>query len=221
MLTGFKGHKKINLEKFKEAQDPNQFAISLAGEPTLYPFLAELIKELRKQGKTSFLVTNGLLPEKLKELKKKNALPTQIYISLNSPNKLMYEKWHKSSVKNAWEKFNESLSLFPKLKTKTRTVIRITLVKNLNMKTEHIEDYVKLIKKAKPDFIEVKGYMSVGFARKRLGYEKMPFHMEIKDFSKKIIKKLIDYKILDEKEESRVILLGKSKANMKIKKKEI
>ena len=63
--------------------------------------------------------------------------------------------------------------------------------------------------------------MSVGFARKRLGYETMPSHSEIKKFSKQLLKFLPKYKFLDEKIESRVVLLGKSKARMKIKKGEV
>jgi len=214
LLIGFKGNKKINLKKFKEAQNPNQFAISLIGEPTLYPKIEELILELRKQGKTSFLVTNGLNPDKLLEMQEKNALPTQLYLSLNSPNKEEYEKWHNSSLKNSWEVFNKTLRLFPKLKT--RKVIRMTLVKDLNMDEKFLEDYAKLILIANPNFIEVKGYMSVGFARQRLGYEKMPFHKDINEFSKKLLKFLPEFKFLDEKVESRVVLLGKDKKDMKI-----
>lgn len=214
LLSGFKGNKKVNIKKWKEAQNPRQFAISLIGEPTLYLKLAELIKELRKQKKTSFLVTNGLYPEKLLELKKKKALPTQLYVSLNTPNKQMYDKWHKSKIKNAWRKFNETLSILPKLPT--RKVIRMTLVRDLNMIEP--ENYAKLIKKSKADFVEVKGFMSVGFARKRLGYEKMPSHAEIKAFSKKLLKFLPKYKFLDEQEFSRVVLLGKNKKKMKISK---
>ena len=215
LLTGFKGNKEVNMKKYREAQEPNQFAISLIGEPTLYPKLAELILELRKQGKTSFVVTNGLYPERLQELKKKNALPTQLYISLNTPNKKMYEKWHKSRLKDAWKRLNKSLNVMKKLKGKTRTVIRMTLVKELNMAEP--ENYAKLITKAEPDFVEVKGYMSMGFARQRLGYEKMPFHSEIRNFAKKLLKCLPKYRFLDEKVESRVVLIGKNKEKAKIK----
>jgi len=52
------------MKKWEEAQEPTQFAISLSGEPTLYEKVGELIEELRRRGKTSFLVTNGLYPEK-------------------------------------------------------------------------------------------------------------------------------------------------------------
>ena len=220
LINGFKGNKKINLEKFKQAQEPMQFAISLTGEPTIYPRLGELIQELRKQGKTSFLVTNGLNPEVLERLQKNNALPTQLYVSMNAPNKELYNKWHRSKTKQAWEKFNQTLELFPKLKT--RKVIRMTLVKDLNMLDNQIKDYANLIKKANPDFIEVKGYMSVGFARQRLGYETMPKYEDIQDYSKKIVKALgKPYKILDSHEFSRVFLIGKNKKMMKIKKGEI
>jgi tRNA wybutosine-synthesizing protein 1 len=51
LLSGFKGNKKVNMKKWKQAQNPGQFAISLIGEPTLYPKLAELIKELKKYNK--------------------------------------------------------------------------------------------------------------------------------------------------------------------------
>jgi tRNA wybutosine-synthesizing protein 1 len=222
LLTGFKGNKKTNQKKFKEAQEPMQFAISLTGEPTLYPKLGELINELRKMKKTTFVVTNGLMPSLLSKLNKERNLPTQLYISLNSPNKEMYDKWHRSSEKNAWKKFNETLALFPKLKT--RKVIRMTLVKDLNDKDEFIKDYAKLIKKAMPDFIEVKSYMAIGFSRERkgMGYDKMLSHEEIKDYSKKLVRELGNgYKILDEHKLSRVVLIGKDKRRIKIRKEEI
>jgi tRNA wybutosine-synthesizing protein 1 len=224
LLTGFKGNPKINPEKFQQAQEPKHFAISLTGEPTLYPKIGELVEELRKLNKTTFIVTNGLQPEVLKKLNKNNQLPTQLYISLNSPNQDLFNKWHNSTTKDAWKKLNQSLTIFPELKT--RKVIRMTLVKgpNNNMKPEHIPDYIQLIKKANPDFIEIKGFMSVGYSRNRkgMGYENMPTHNEIKDFAKQIAKSLgNNTKILDEQEFSRVVLIGKDKDKMKIKDSEI
>lgn len=238
LLTGFKGNKKINMEKFSQAQEPSQFAISLTGEPTLYPKLGEFISLLREKGKTSFVVTNGLQPSVLKKLGKEGNLPTQLYISLNTPNEKMFKSWHRSSVKNAWKKFNESLKVMGGLDC--RRVIRMTLVKGLNMgggvvegddgrvegvESGMVEDYVKLIKKANPDFIEVKGFMSVGFARGRkgMGYDVMPTYDEIRDYAERIAIGLSDkgYKILDEHERSRVVLIGKDKNKMKIQKNQI
>ncbi len=223
LLTGFKINKnsnkrqlsRANQEKLKQAQEPMQFAISLSGEPTIYPYIGGLIKELRKRGKTSFLVTNGLYPGKIKELAEKKQLPTQLYVSVNTPNKKLYDKFHRSSMENAWEKLNETLEFFSKLKNKTRTIFRINLIKNLNMVEP--ENYAKLIKKANPMFIEIKGFMSIGFARGRLGYERMPTHKEIVEFVKKILKFIPKYKILDEQIFSRVCVLGRDKGEMRIK----
>ncbi|MAG78905.1 4-demethylwyosine synthase TYW1 [Candidatus Pacearchaeota archaeon] len=228
LLEGFKilpetKHKtlsKVNMKKYEEAQEPTQFAISLTGEGTLYPKIGELISELRKRKKTSFLVTNGLFPEKIKELKKKKQLPTQIYVSVNASNEKLYNKFHRSSIKNAWKKLNETLEIFSKLYKKTRTVFRMNLVRNLNMEDKHIKEYAELIKKANPLFLEIKGYMAVGHARERLEYNRMPTYDEMKEFSKKLAKE-VDLKILDEHEFSRVFVLGKNKKDLKIKRNEI
>ena len=226
LLQGFKVNlkskkkqlSKADVEKYLEAQEPMQFAISLSGEPTVYEKIGEIIEELRKREKTSFLVTNGLYPEKIKELARKKQLPTQLYVSVNTSNKKLYNKFHRSSKKDAWEKLNETLKLMKNLKC--RTVFRMNLVKDLNMIEP--ENYAKMIQDSNPMFVEIKGFMSVGFARQRLGYDKMPYHEEIIDFAKKIIKELKKlgetFKILDEKKESRVVVLGKKKSDLKIKK---
>jgi tRNA wybutosine-synthesizing protein 1 len=223
LLTGFKVDpdsdkeqlSKADMKLWKEAQEPMQFAISLSGEPTIYPHIGELIEELSKRGKTSFLVTNGLHPEKLKKLKDKNQLPTQLYISVNSSNEGCYENFHKSSMPNAWEKLNGSLEIMKSLKDKTRTVFRINLVKDLNMSDEDVEEFAKLVEKAEPMFVEIKGFMSVGFARERLGYDRMPDNKEMKEFVEKLSEKT-GLNILDSHEFSRAWVLGKDKEKLKI-----
>lgn len=201
---------KANMEKFREAQEPMQFAISLSGEPTMYKDIGGLIEELRKRGKTSFLVTNGLYPEKIKELEEKEQLPTQLYISVNASNKETYKKIHRSSKKDAWERLNKSLKIMSELKGKTRTVFRINLIKgiNSNMKNEFIPEYVELIKKSLADFVEIKGYRAMGFARNRkgMGYEAMPTHKEVKEYAKRIAEGS-RYQIEDESKPSCVVLL--------------
>lgn len=201
-LIGFKGNKNINKKKFEQAMIPNQFAISLSGEPTLYPKLSELIKEIKKRKATSFLVTNGLQPEAIKKL---NPLPTNLYISLDAPNEELFKKIDRSSIKSAWEKLNISLELMSKLKT--TTVLRITLVKGIN--DINPDQYAKLIQKANPKFVEVKAYMYVGFSQQRLEIKNMPFHDDVKLFAKEILKHLKNYKLKDEKKESRVVLLSR------------
>ena len=207
---------RANQEKYAEAQEPMQFAISLSGEPLVYNKIGDIVEELRKRGKTSFIVTNGLYPEKMLELSEKNQLPTQFYVSVNVPRKEMFQKFHRSCLPDAWERLMETLDIFSKLSC--RTVFRMNLVKELNMRDELIKDYVSLIKKANPKFIELKGFMSVGFARERLGYDRMPSYEEMKEFALKLVDALgEDYKILDEHEFSRAFVIGKDKDELKIK----
>ncbi|MFH1787656.1 MAG: 4-demethylwyosine synthase TYW1 [archaeon] len=204
---------KADMKKYKAAQEPMQFAISLSGESMIYDQIGELIEELRKRGKTSFLVTNGLYPEKIEELKEKNQLPTQLYISVNTPNKKMYDKFHRSSIENAWKKLNESLDLIKDLSC--RIVFRINLIKDFNMNNNCIREFSEMIKKSKPMFVELKGFMSVGFARERLDYDKMPWHEDVLDFAKRLSKET-GLKILDEHYYSRAVVLGGDERELRI-----
>ncbi len=204
LLSGFGGNPKTNWKKFKEAQEPMHFAISLSGEPTLYPMLPELIKELHRRGKTSFLVSNGQHPEMIERLINENALPTQLYISLDAPNEQIYRIVNRPLNSDGWERLMKTLELLKEIRGKTRTVIRITLIKGFN--DVHPEQYAELIKKANPMFLEVKAYMWVGHSRKRLKLENMPRHEDVKAFAEKLAKAL-KWQIIDEKPESRVVLV--------------
>lgn len=224
LLTGFGGHSRLDKKRFLESHDPSHFAISLIGEPTLYPYIGDLVEELRKRGKTSFIVTNGLHPELLKKLDKKNQLPTQLYISLNSSNKKDYDEWQKSIKKDAWKKYNETLDLVNKFTKKgKRTVFRMTVARDKNDDNKHIAEFAELIKKAGVMYVEVKSYMPLGYARARMGYEVMLTLKEIQEFSKKLAK-ATGYLVLDKHVKSKIVLLGKdkeAKKRMKITQEEI
>jgi len=201
LINGFPGFAKTNMTKFKEAQNPKHAAISLTGEPTLYPKLNELLKEFHKRGMTTFLVTNGTQPEALKKLKE---MPTQLYVSLCAPNKETYLKTCIPQIKDGWENLMETLKFIKNMNT--RKVLRLTLVKDLNMHSP--EKYAKLALDSGVHFIEPKAYMSIGGSTERLNYNQMPTHKEIRDFSEKIAKAM-GWKIIDEKEDSRVCLIAK------------
>jgi len=201
ILSGYKGNLKTNQQKFKDALTPRHAAISLTGEPTLYKHIGELIQAFHKRGFTTFLVSNGTLPSALAKLIEE---PTQLYISVCAPDKETFKHVCRPQIPKAWEKLNETLELLPSFKCPT--VIRITIVRGLNMK--NIKGYAKLVEKANPTYIEPKAYMHVGFSRLRLGYECMPTHGKIREFATQIAKET-GYNIIDESQESRVVLLSK------------
>jgi tRNA wybutosine-synthesizing protein 1 len=201
ILTGYNGHPKTDWKKFTEALTPRHVAISLAGEPTLYGHLGELIHGFHRKGFTTFLVSNGTVPSKLAEL---NEEPTQLYVSVCAPNEEVFKRVCRPQVPNAWEKLNETLGLLPSFRC--RTVTRMTLVKGYNM--EFADGYASLIEKAEPTYIEAKAYMHVGFSGLRLDYASMPSHGEVQDFAIRLAERT-GYRIIDDANESRVVLLSK------------
>jgi tRNA wybutosine-synthesizing protein 1 len=58
-----------------------------------------------------------------------------------------------------------------------------------------------------PHFIEAKAYMWLGYSRKRLKQENMPFHKDVQEFAD-LIARETGFEILDEKPDSRIVLLG-------------
>jgi tRNA wybutosine-synthesizing protein 1 len=200
ILSGYKANSKANQKKILEALTPKHAAISLAGEPTLYPYLDGLIEGFHKRGLTTFLVSNGTVPETLSDL---SSEPTQLYISVSAFNKKTFSQVCRPHVPDAWSKLNRTLELLPSFKCST--VIRLTLARHMNLK--HPEVYAHLIRKASPTYVEPKAYMHVGFSRLRLGYKNTPTHPEIKDFAVKLANEM-GYNILDESADSRVVLLS-------------
>jgi tRNA wybutosine-synthesizing protein 1 len=202
LLSGFGGVPGlVDEKKFREAQDPNQAAVSLAGEPTIYPKIEGLLAEYKKRKFTSFLVTNGTLPERIANLQ---TLPTQLYMSLVAPDEKTYKKVCNPTNAGNWKRIHETLALFPSLDT--RKAIRITAIKGLNMNSP--EEYAKRIVSAEPDYVEIKAYMYVGGSRLRLSLDNMPSFPQLQEFAGKI-SELSGYRMKDYKRDSRVILLSK------------
>lgn len=200
LLTGFKGNPNIDRKKFEEAQFPNNAALSLIGESLFYPKISSLLEEFHKRNFTTFLLTKGIIPEKIKSLEVE---PTNFYISLCAPDEETFLKVDNPLISKAWERQMESLELMKGFSC--RKVIRLTLVKDLNLKDP--EKYAKLILKVEPDFYEVKSFMHVGEAQKRLPRETMPSMEDIRKFAQELSLHT-GYKIKDEDVASRVVLLS-------------
>jgi len=214
MLTGFGGNDKVPKEKLKETKIPRHFAISLTGEPTLYPKLKDLLIELKKIHCSTFVVTNGLHPEVLSEIE-----PTQLYISLDGTNKKEFFKITNCKLKDGWERLMKTLDYVKSIPHK-RTVFRITLIKSANKISGNMADsdkkgFAELIKRGMPKFVEFKSYMHIGSSRMRLTHQNQPFFDELEQFAKET-GALCDYVIIDCHKQSKVVLLvHKDKVKMK------
>lgn len=199
----------VSSEMYQEARDPKHVAVSLAGEPTLYPAISELIDEIHERNMTSFLVTNGTTPDILQEV----SLPTQLYVTLAAPDEETHRRLCRPGIKDAWQRLLDSQEVLGSLGT--RTVNRLTMVSGINMHDS--KGYAKMILRGEPDFVEVKAYMHLGSSRERLSSHNSPSHREIRAFSRDLAA-LTGYYLVDEQLESRVVLLSRSKHINKIQK---
>merc|ERR1719253_1980097 len=172
--------------------EPRHCALSLVGEPIIYPHINEMIDMLHKQHISSFMVTNAQFPDKITAL-----LPvTQLYVSIDAATKETLKEIDRPLFKDFWERFLASLD---ELSRKgQRTVYRLTLVKKMNM--DEIRDYVGLIARGKPDFIEVKGVTYCGTSnsgdKSGLTMNSVPWHEEVVEFTQDLCSQLDgDYEV--------------------------
>ena len=215
LLFGFKGNPEADNQLVKQALEPVHFAISLSGEPTLYPFLPEMVRYLLdREGTFSvFVVSNGQEPQVLQELADSNSLPTQLYISLTAPSKELYRRVSAPSYPDAWERIMKSLMMLRGLDT--RTVLRLTLIKGLNMGYE--PDWARMIQMADPDFVELKAYMHIGYSQRRLKRENMPEFSEIEGFGSRLLEFLPGFARVSADEPSRIVLLQNKTSRFPLK----
>lgn len=203
IISGYKGNKRVDMERWDESNDSAHVAISLTGEPLFYPKMNRLIAEFHRRKISTFLVTNGTMVNALRAL---DMLPTQLYVSIQAPNEELYKKATRGKTLNAtWGNLIEFLQVFSCLKT--RRVFRLTLVRDLNM--TDVEGYAELIEIGKPHYVEVKGFAFVGGARnekRRLSYDQMPRKEEIIEFAKDLARES-GYIFTDYHEHSFVALL--------------
>jgi tRNA wybutosine-synthesizing protein 1 len=207
LIIGFYGNSKSNKEKLDESLFPAHYAISLSGEPTMYPKLPNLIKYLKslKNTKSIFLVTNGQEPEMINRLIKEDALPTQLYLSTNASNKKMFYQINRPKYKDAWDRWLTTLKILSEINT--RTVLRITLIRNYNNDLNTIPEFAEVINQGNPNFIEIKSYMHIGMSTNRLKQNNMLEVREVREFTNTLQQTLQGYSIMDESEISRIVVL--------------
>ena len=199
LLSGFGGNDQVPDQVFAEAMEPRHVAISLDGEPTLYPYLPELIEEFHDRDITTFLVSNGTKPEVLAECD-----PTQLYVSVDAPDRGTFDDTVKAVEDDAWDRLIDTLDVLAE-KEETRTVLRTTLVEGHNM--HHPEWYAAMADRADADFVELKAYMHVGHSRGRLDRESMPDHEDVRAFAERM-QAFLPHDVLKEVEPSRVAMLA-------------
>ncbi|MFB6071356.1 MAG: 4-demethylwyosine synthase TYW1 [Halobacterium sp.] len=202
LLSGFGGNDAVPRERFEEAMEPRHVAISLDGEPTLYPHLPELLEAFHDRGMTTFLVSNGTRPDVLRECD-----PTQLYVSVDAPERATFDDVVGATEDDAWEKLVDTMDVLYE-KDETRTVLRTTLVGGENMANP--DWYAGFFERADPDFVELKAYMHVGDSRDRLDRSAMPDHEDVLAFAE-AVREHLPHDVLRDQPQSRVALLARER----------
>ncbi|XP_037631700.1 LOW QUALITY PROTEIN: S-adenosyl-L-methionine-dependent tRNA 4-demethylwyosine synthase TYW1 [Sebastes umbrosus] len=204
MIRQFRGVPGVKPERYEEGLEAKHCALSLVGEPIMYPEINTFIRLLHSHRISSFLVTNAQFPQEIRTL-----VPvTQLYVSVDASTKDSLKKIDRPLFKDFWPRFLDSLRALGE--KRQRTVYRLTLVKAWNV--EEMQSYSELIALGQPDFIEVKGVTYCGeSSASSLTMANVPWHQEVVAFVQQLADMLPQYEIACEHEHSNCLLIAHTK----------
>ena len=177
MIKETKGIPGVQMDRWKEAHTVKHCALSLVGEPIMYPRINEFLSELHNRDISTFLVTNGQHPQAIESL-----LPiTQLYVSVDAPTQESLIAIDRPLFQDAWDRLKQSLV---SLKNKgQRTVARLTVVKGWN--SDEVSGYAKLIALGHVSLVEIKGVTFCGKSdASNLNMSNSPWHHEVVELAK-------------------------------------
>lgn len=172
MIKETKGIPGVLKERWDQAHTVRHCALSLVGEPIMYPRINEFLGELHNRHISTYLVTNGQHPQAIETLRP----ITQLYVSVDASTPETLEAIDRPLFNDAWDRLRYSLKC---LKGKgQRTVARLTVVKGWN--SDEIGGYAKLIALGHCSLVEVKGVTFCGKSdASNLNMSNSPWHHEV------------------------------------------
>ncbi|XP_043857051.1 S-adenosyl-L-methionine-dependent tRNA 4-demethylwyosine synthase TYW1-like [Dromiciops gliroides] len=204
MIKQFKGVPGVRASRLEEGLQVKHCALSLVGEPIMYPEINCFLKLLHQHRISSFLVTNAQFPTEIRNLEP----VTQLYVSVDASTKDSLKKIDRPLFRDFWQRFLDSLRALAA--KQQRTVYRLTLVKAWNV--EELRAYAELVSLGEPDFIEVKGVTYCGeSSASNLTMANVPWHEEVIHFVEELVDLLPNYEIACEHEHSNCLLIAHTK----------
>jgi len=205
---GMPGAKK---EFVVEAMTPKHCALSLVGEPIIYPKINEFLHKLHKEGISTFLVNNGQFPEAIESL----GPLTQLYLSVDAPTPETMKELDRPIFPDFWDRFNASVVNMSK--RKGRTVFRLTMIEGVNMSEADFVHYQRIFEMGQPHFIELKVLTPAFSGRKtNLRISNVPRWERLVEFGKKLALHLsehtsLGYEVACAHKHSGCLLLGQNR----------
>lgn len=239
MINEARGIQGALAERVAEGMEPRHCALSLVGEPIMYPRINQFVHELHLRRISSFLVTNAQFPDALRALRP----VTQLYLSIDAPTKEQLQvrrpparprrasrtsrapayaaRVHRGRCRlqavdrpifeDFWERFLECIRILAE--KPERTVFRLTLVNGWNL--DQIGAYAELVALGRPDFVEIKGVTYCGKSdASPLTIKNCPFHEEVRKYSADLCARICaaggSYGVASEHAHSNSVLLARS-----------
>ncbi|KAL0231900.1 hypothetical protein PCE1_002897 [Barthelona sp. PCE] len=193
----------VDMGRLTDSLDIKHCALSLVGEPLLYPEVNTFINQLHGMGISTFLVTNGQHPQAIADL----TPVTQLYLSVDASNSQALKAIDRPVYKDYWERLLASLDILSA--RPERTVIRLTCVRHMNIEPRFLEEYGELINRGRPDFIELKGLSYVGHARDALEWENVTSISQLCEMTKRLLPFIPEYELISVHPRSRAVCLAR------------
>lgn len=125
IILAYLGVPGVLPEKFAEGLQVKHCALSLVGEPIMYPEINELISLLHSKEISTFLVTNAQFPDAIENLEP----VTQLYVSVDASNEQSLKKIDRPLFKDFWQRFLDSLkALSSKVRSLFLSVIQFRII---------------------------------------------------------------------------------------------
>lgn len=180
MIKEAKGVPGVLEDRWREAHTVRHCALSLVGEPIMYPRINEMLDELHSRRISTFLVTNAQFPEAIEQLRP----VTQLYVSVDAANEQSLKEVDRPLFDDAWRRLRASLVALRR--KKQRTVARLTIVKGHN--AADLKGYAELIALGEVSFVEIKGVTFCGKSdASSLTMDSCPWHHEIVEFAHELL----------------------------------
>ncbi|KAH0486794.1 MAG: hypothetical protein KVP17_003409 [Porospora cf. gigantea B] len=183
LVKELKGMVGVISSRFEKATEVGHCALSLVGEPVLYPEIQQYMRILHDTNISTFLVTNAQFPDQMSAIDE----CTQLYVSVDASNPGTLKTIDQPLFSDYWTRFLACLDVMRSRKD-LRTVFRMTLVKGVNMQQTQTElaEYAELVLRGEPAFIEIKAFTYCG-NNGRLTMENVPWHEEIVAFGEALL----------------------------------
>jgi tRNA wybutosine-synthesizing protein 1 len=183
LIKPMKGVPDVLPDRYSEAMNIKHCALSLVGEPIMYPHISRYVELLHSKHISTFMVTNAQFPDRIRDL----GPVTQLYLSIDAATKDTLREIDRPLFDDFWERMLASVQELS-LK-KQRTVFRFTLVQGSN--TSQVQEYADLVGQGRPDFIEVKGVTFCGENNASdITMKSVPYHDEVVAFAQDLCGRL-------------------------------